>query len=576
MAATTRAPTTPAPSTAAQQLARGQARRPDPPPIQRVRRRRRPSGEPPPLPRHLNASGKWWLALSGVVLVSVLVVVATRSVAFVDLVDTRVLQGIAGIRSPGLTQVAEVAGVLGTSRAIHVLWLLNIAVLAVFRRWRHLLIWVVVGILVVNVAATAAATLQRPRPYEVEVLGPWLGYSMPSLPMTVLATFLVSSLYSLVPAGRRRNTAKWLVGALLLVTAASRLYLAQDHPTDVVAGIVLGVAAPLAAFRMLTPNEVYPVRYRRGSPAHLDVTGARGEAITRALQDQLGVVATAVTPFGLAGSGGSTPLRITVKAEGDEESCIFGKLYAATHLRSDRWFKLGRTLLYGRLEDEKPYHSVRRLVQYEDYVLRLLSDSGLPVPHPLGIVEITPEREYLLVTEFMQGAREIGEADIDEAVIDQGLAVVRRMWEIGMAHRDIKPANLLVRDGTLFLIDSAFAEIRPSPWRQAVDLANMMLVLALRTDAPTVYARARLQFSDEEIAEAFAATRGLTMPSQLRRMLRAQGKDLHAAFLDLLPYRLPPVRIQRWTWRRVGLSLVTLVALLVTVGVVINLLGSPL
>jgi membrane-associated phospholipid phosphatase len=576
MAAVTRAPTTPAPSTAAQHLAGGRVRRPDPPPIQRVRRRRRPSGEPPPLPRHLNASGKWWLAGSGVVLVSVVAVVATRSVAFVDLVDTRVLQGIAEIRSPGLTQVAEVAGVLGTSRAIHVLWLLNIAVLAVFRRWRHLFIWVGVGILVVNVASTAAATLQRPRPYEVEVLGPWLGYSMPSLPMTVLATFLVSSLYSLVPAGRHRNTAKWVVGALLLVTAASRLYLAQDHPTDVVAGVVLGVAAPLAAFRMLTPNEVYPVRYRRGSPAHLDVTGARGEAITRALQDQLGVVATAVTPFGLAGSGGSTPLRITVKAEGDEESCIFGKLYAATHLRSDRWFKLGRTLLYGRLEDEKPYHSVRRLVQYEDYVLRLLSDSGLPVPHPLGIVEITPEREYLLVAEFLQGAREIGEADVDEGVIDQGLAVVRRMWEIGMAHRDIKPANLMVRDGTLFLIDSAFAEIRPSPWRQAVDLANMLLVLALRTDAPTVYARARLQFSDEEIAEAFAATRGLTMPSQLRRMLRAQGRDLHKEFLDLLPYRLPPVRIQRWTWRRVGLSVVTVVAFLVTLGVVIDLLGSPL
>jgi hypothetical protein len=150
------------------------------------------------------------------------------------------------------------------------------------------------------------------------------------------------------------------------------------------------------------------------------------------------------------------------------------------------------------------------------------------------------------------------------------------MWEIGMAHRDIKPANLMVRDGTLFMIDSAFAEIRPSPWRQAVDLANMMLVLALRTDAPTVYARARLQFSDEEIAEAFAATRGLTMPSQLRRMLRAQGRDLHKEFLELLPYRLPPVRIQRWTWRRAGLSVVTVVALLLTVGIVIDLLGSPL
>ena len=554
--------------------------RPAPPPIARVRRRRRPSGEPPPLPRHLNASGRWWLGSSIVVAVLWGVGAATGHIAVVDLVDTRVLQAVGELRSPGLTRIAEVAGGLATPVALKVVWLVNMVVLVACRRWRHLLVWLGVGLVVANLADTAATTLQRPRPYGVEVLGPWSGFSMPSVPVTVLAAFLVSTLYALVPAGRWRTVGKWVVVGLLAVTAASRLYLAQDHPTDVLAGVVLGVAAPLAAFRLLTPNEVYPVRYARGRPAHLDVTGSRGEAIVRALQDQLGLVATEVTPFGLAGSGGSTPLKITVKADPERnggESCVFGKLYAATHLRSDRWFKLGRTLLYGRLEDEKPYHSVRRLVQYEDYVLRVLWDAGLPVPHPMGIVEITPEREYLLVTEFLAGAREIGEAEIDERVIDQGLAVVRRMWEIGVAHRDVKPANVLVRDGTLFLIDSAFAEVRPSPWRQAVDLANMMLVLALRTDAERVYRRARLYFSDEEIAEAFAATRGLTMPSQLRRMLRQQGRDLHAEFLRLLPYRLPPVRIQRWSLRRVGLTAVTLLCLVLGAGFVLDLImRSPL
>jgi tRNA A-37 threonylcarbamoyl transferase component Bud32 len=555
------------------------AARPAPPAIQRVRARRRPSGEPPPLPRRLYSSGKWWLTLSALVLLAWVVVVLTDTVSLIDIVDTRVLQAISEIRTPALTQVAEVAGVLATARAIHVIWLTNLLVLVVVRRWRHLFVWVGVGLLVVPIAASMASTLQRPRPYEVEVIGSWFGFSMPSLPMTVLAAFLVSTLYALIPPGRWRTVGKWTVAGLLVITAASRLYLAQDSPTGILAGIVLGVAAALAAFRLLTPNSVYPVRYSRGRPAHLDVTGERGEAIIRALQDQLGVLATSVKPFGLAGSGGSTPLKITVKAEDDtpeEESCIFGKLYAVTHVRSDRFYKLGRALLYGRLEDEKPYHSVRRLVQYEDYVLRLFSDAGLPVPHPLGIVEITPEREYLLVTEFITGAKEAGEAEIDDSIIDQGLSIVRRMWEIGMAHRDIKPANVLVRDGTMFLIDSAFAEVRPSPWRQAVDLANMMLVLGLRTDAQRVYRRARLQFSDEEIAEAFAATRGLTMPSQLRRMLRQQGRDLHGDFLRLLPYRLPPVRIQRITWRRVGLTMVTVVFLALATLIALGLLRSPL
>jgi tRNA A-37 threonylcarbamoyl transferase component Bud32 len=325
----------------------------------------------------------------------------------------------------------------------------------------------------------------------------------------------------------------------------------------------------LVGFRLFVPNDVFPVTYRRGRTAHLVIDDRRRTAIEEAMADQLGLLPVEITPFGLEGSGGSTPLRIKIKAETD--TYVFGKLYAVNHLRSDRWYKLGRTLLYGRLEDEKAFNTVRRLVQYEDYVLRLLHENGLPVPQPYGIAELTPEREYLLVMEFFDGATEIGDAQIDDDIIDQGLTVVRRLWECGMAHRDIKPANLLVRDGQLLLIDSAFAQQRPSPWRQAVDLANMMLVLGLRTTPERVYARAHRYFDDREIAEAFAATRGLTMPSQLRHLLRAQGQDIHAQFLGLLPYRLPPIRIQRWSLRRTALSVIVLV-----VGFVVGLFAVQL
>ena len=74
-----------------------------------------------------------------------------------------------------------------------------------------------------------------------------------------------------------------------------------------------------------------------------------------------------------------------------------------SHVRADRWYKLGRTVIYGRLEDEAPFSSVRRLVQYEDYTLRLFCDYGILTAAPFGIVELTPEREYLLVTEFFDG-----------------------------------------------------------------------------------------------------------------------------------------------------------------------------
>src|SRR5262245_31237695 len=351
------------------------------------------------------------------------------------------------------------------------------------------------------------------------------------------------------------------------------MYLGVDHLTDWLVGAAIGVTIPLLAFRLLCPGSVFPVRWRRsGRSAHLDVGGARGDAIRHALTHQLGLDVGEIKPFGLAGSAGSTPLRITV--EGDPPTHLFGKLYARNHLRSDRWYKLGRELLYGRLEDEKAFNTVRRLVQQEDYALHKLHAAGLPTPRPYGFVELTPEREYLLVTEFFEGATELGEAEVDEGVIDDGLAIVRTLWEAGLAHRDIKPANLLVRDGRVLLIDVAFAQVRPSPWRQAVDLANMMLCLALRSDPEQVYERALRQFSVAEIAEAFAATRGLAMPSQLRRMIRERGRDLHEEFLRLLPGRPRPIAIQRWSLRRVGLVLAVVAAVAILVPSMVSLATS--
>jgi hypothetical protein len=99
----------------------------------------------------------------------------------------------------------------------------------------------------------------------------------------------------------------------------------------------------------------------------------------------------------------------------------------------------------------------------------------------------------------------------------------------------------------------AFVEARPSPWRQAVDLANMMLCLALRSSAERVYRRALQYFTVEEISEGFAAARGLALPSQLRHLLRSQGRNLHAEFIRLLPTPPRPIRIQRWSARRIGI-----------------------
>ena len=520
--------------------------------VKRRRRRRRTSGGPPPFPRKLGYSGKGWLVLSVAVLVWG--IVALNSVwarRLTDRADAALLRQVARLRSEWLTDVMSAVHRAGSGWAVSITFLALIVALVVFRRWRHLFTFLGAVVVVETIGRFAYDGFARPRPYDVTTIGRWAGFSMPAATVAVVTVIGLGIVYGLVVPGRPRTTAKAAMAAVVGVFIAAELYLAVYHPSDIVVGVAITIAIFLNAFRFFTPNEVFPVSYGRGKTAHLDVGGRRGEALRRAVEDQLGLTVVDVKPVGLAGSGGSTPLRITVAGEPD--TYLFGKLYAMNHVRADRWYKLGRTILYGRLEDEAPYNSVRRLVEYEDYASRLLRDIEVPTAAPFGIVELTPEREYLLVTEFFDGAVEIGEAEVDDAVIDEALGIIRRLWDAGVAHRDIKPANLLVRDGHVLLIDTAFVQVRPSPWRQAVDLANMMLVLAVRTDPERVYQRALLLFTPDEIAEAFAAARGVASPTQLRTMMKRDGRNLLAQFRALAPERRP-IGLQRWGARRILLT----------------------
>ena len=532
------------------------------------KKRRRPSGEPPPLPRSLYASGKYWAGLLVLASISWLGIMLISSAGYtITKFDVAVLRGFESVRTAWLTHIARTLDALGSEWVILILRWGIIATLLFFKRLRHLFVFVSAVLGVGLVTTIVSHTISRPRPFDVDIIGHWQGAAHPARPIAAFAVTLLGILYTLVVPGRARTIGKWIAAGLILLLGLSHLYLGVDHPMDIFAAVVLGVALPLTMFRLLTPNDSFPVSYKRKRAAHLDVEGPRGEAICNAIETQLGISLIDVEPFGLGGSAGSTPLRLRVGGEPPVE--LFGKLYAQTHLRSDRWYKLGRTLLYGRLEDEGSFSTVRRLVQYEDYLLRVMRDAKLPTPKPYGFVEITPEREYLLVTGFVHGARELLDADVDDDVIDRSLELVRQLWDAGLAHRDIKPSNILVTPKAVHLIDVAFGEVRPSPWRQAVDLANMMLVLALRTDATRVYRAALKHFTPDEIAEAFAATHGMTMPSQIRGLLKKDKRPLLDEFRALAPQH-PRISIQRWSLRRLGLTFGVLIAGLVTLTLVLS------
>jgi tRNA A-37 threonylcarbamoyl transferase component Bud32 len=490
----------------------------------------------------------WSSAVSFVAAVVLLARAADRPRFLVD-VDTAVARWLnAAEGHPGL---AENLVALGPALGYRMVWIPTVLVLVVALRWRHLLVYLGSISLMAAVAQVVVGEHELARVVRRGVTGSSAEQALPAWPVMVLSTVAVGSLYALTPSGRARRWGWAAVAVVLTVFVAARVSLGLDAFSVAVVSAVAGGTAAALAFGLLAPEDEFPVTYRKQRKAHLRFDETRIDRVRSAVRDQLGIDLDDIRPYRLDGSAGSTPCRLTLADPPPEH--LFGKLYARNHLRSDRWYKWARVLRYGRIEDEAPFSSVRRLVEHEDYMLRLLHDGGVRVPQPVGVVEVVPGAEYLFVSELVPDSVELLDSALDDEVIDDALRQIRQLWTVGAAHRDIKPSNVLARDGRVYLVDVSFGELRPSRWRQAADLANMLLTLALVVDPERLVQRALAQFEPEELAEAFATTSSLTMPRQLARRLAEAEGDLVQRYQELVPEHRH-IRVQRWSLRRVLLA----------------------
>jgi hypothetical protein len=95
-----------------------------PPGIRRSPRRRRPSGQPPPLPHHLQTTGVGWLAAAVVLVALSLLIFADglRGLAVeVTVLEDAVVGWLAGLDVPGLLPAMRGLAALGSWMAMNVL-----------------------------------------------------------------------------------------------------------------------------------------------------------------------------------------------------------------------------------------------------------------------------------------------------------------------------------------------------------------------------------------------------------------------------------------------------------------------
>ncbi|MGN6171975.1 MAG: hypothetical protein ACTHPS_03320, partial [Streptosporangiaceae bacterium] len=203
----------------------------------KARRQRRPTGAPPPLPHRVTITTTAWLLLGAMVLAGAFV--ATQRTPWLrvdDRASTWVLRQLAAIRTPWLTDVAKAINVAGTGWMLTLLGLSVAALIIVFRRWRHLLVFIGSLFFLEQAGTLIYDGLSRPRPYGVQIITGWAGYASASPPVAVLTIFLMGVIYCLAVPGRARSWTKAAVAAVVAVFALARLYLGVDHPGDQLLG----------------------------------------------------------------------------------------------------------------------------------------------------------------------------------------------------------------------------------------------------------------------------------------------------------------------------------------------------
>src|SRR6266511_1224869 len=110
------------------------------------------------------------------------------------------------------------------------------------------------------------------------------------------------------------------------------------------------------------------------------------------------------------------------------------------------------------------------------------------------------------------------------------------------------------------LVSVAYGLVPKGRWRLLALVASAALcvgltamILALTSETAIVYEAALRRFTPDDVAEAFAATRSVTVPSQLRTMVTRDERSLAKEFSLLAPARRR-IPVQRWTLRRLALT----------------------
>lgn len=214
-----------------------------------------PAPAPAPQRRDLIGTAAW-LVIGWVFLTAALTGLG-HMVQHVDVLgDSSVPRWFAAHRTPELTAQSQFWSDAGNTHAILAVGLLaGTVALGLFRRWRPVVFLVVLMFGELAMFLAVAAITGRPRPDVVLLDGHLPTSAFPS--GHVAATICLYAGITLLVFAATRGWWRWLAVVPLVVlpvlVATARLYRGMHHPTDILGGVLIGVAWTTVAYLAFRP-----------------------------------------------------------------------------------------------------------------------------------------------------------------------------------------------------------------------------------------------------------------------------------------------------------------------------------
>ncbi len=415
--------------------------------------------------------------LRAVVAATTLVVLLVLGLLFADGIQGFLAELLGGIGAIGDSVITAV--VLATRLLVVTVIIGGVGAAVMTRQWRLLLTGLAAAALGSTIAGVAAGAIDLTEPALVHPtvsLGGISGGQFPGPSGLGAAAGLLTAASPWL--GRRWRRVGWV---LVIGLAISRF---------VMSPVSLDVAIALCG-GWLAGSIVLIVA---GSPARRP----RGQAVADALVGA-GVPLASLSPADVDARG-STPFfgRTT------DDRRVFAKVVARDERSADLLFRLYRSLTPRDLGDERPFSSLRRMVEHEALVSLMARSVGVATPRVLAFAAAEPGG-FVLSYEGIDGSSLDGvEPDrLTDEVLDAIWSQIETLRYHRIAHRDLRLANVFLSDeGEVSLIDFGFSELAASDLLLRTDIAELLASLSLSVESHRAIAAATRALGPDAVADA--------------------------------------------------------------------------